>query len=113
MCVSAQQLSDGLQVIRHAYQLREGTPPGMGPPLQALQPLASGEHHYAIFKHFPASAVKLQVSKPALFACCSCRCQQPSLPATSTMHLLRILETLVSVVRMSACVGRFVSADWA
>lgn len=61
-----------MQVIRHAYQLREGTAPDMGPPAQALQPLAAGEHHYPVFKHFPASAVKLQVSTLQLLTRMSC-----------------------------------------
>lgn len=51
-----------MQMIRHAYQLREATPENVGPPAQALHPLAGGDHHYPIFKHFPPSAVKLQVS---------------------------------------------------
>ena len=51
-----------MQVIRQAYQLREGTPEGIGPCAQAFQPLASGDHHYPLFRHFPVSAVKLQVA---------------------------------------------------
>ena len=62
MCHDSAKPTLSVQVIRHAYQLREGTPEGMGPPVQALQALACGEHHYPVLKHFPASAVKLQVS---------------------------------------------------
>ena len=50
-----------VQMIRHAYQLRDSTPEDVGPPAQALQPLACGNHHYPLFKHFPPAAVKLQV----------------------------------------------------
>ena len=51
-----------MQMIRHAYQLRDATPEDVGPPAQALHPLACGDHNYPLFKHFPPSAVKLQVS---------------------------------------------------
>ena len=50
-----------VQMIRHAYQLRDATPEDVGTPAQALQPLACGNHHYPLFKHFPPAAVKLQV----------------------------------------------------
>lgn len=51
-----------MQMIRHAYQLRDATPADVGPPAQALHPLACGDHNYPLFKHFPPSAVKLQVN---------------------------------------------------
>ena len=51
-----------MQMIRHAYQLRDATPEDVGPPAQALHPLACGDHNYPLFKHFPPSAVNLQVN---------------------------------------------------
>ena len=51
-----------MQMIRHAYQLRDATSEEVGPPAPALHPLACGDHNYPLFKHFPPSAVKLQVN---------------------------------------------------
>ncbi|KAL3152259.1 hypothetical protein ABBQ32_001336 [Trebouxia sp. C0010 RCD-2024] len=51
------------KMIKRAYQLRDATPEDVGPPPAALQPLACGEHHYPLFKHFPPSAVQLQVGE--------------------------------------------------
>ncbi|KAL0019139.1 hypothetical protein WJX79_008487 [Trebouxia sp. C0005] len=51
------------KMIRHAYQLRDVTPEDVGPPAQALHPLACEDHHYPLFKHFPPSAVKLQIGE--------------------------------------------------
>ena len=61
-----------VQMIRHAYQLRDATPEDVGPPAQALQPLACGNHHYPLFKHFPPAAVKLQVGPAVAAPCTSC-----------------------------------------
>ena len=84
-----------MQMIRHAYQLRDATPEDVGPPAQALHPLACGDHNYPLFKHFPPSAVKLQVIS-SLQLRHSLQCCMFASKIGSVASLLSLLVCLIS-----------------